>query len=140
MKTHKMQLLYCKRYYDRNKEKISKKQKEKYQKNKEQINERCKNYYHKNKEKIKERYNKNKTNFHILEIEEPTNVETTSIRAFYKYKDTDIFVINMVRLSRNDIVIRFNYISEPDKVFRMKLEHMTMFVDEGELSFVSFIE
>ena len=50
MKTHKMHLLYCKRYYDRNKEKISKKQKENYQKNKEQKNERCKNYYQKNKE------------------------------------------------------------------------------------------
>ena len=140
MRTHKMQLLYCKRYYDRNKEKISKKQKENYQKNKEQIKERCKNYYQKNKEQIKERYNKNKMNFHTLETEVPQNVETTSIRAFYKYKDDDIFVINMVRISRNNIVIRFNYVSDPAKVFRMKLEHMTMLIDEGELSFVSFIE
>lgn len=80
------------------------------------------------------------TLYEILELEEPKNVETTSIRAYYKYKSSDIFVINMVRLSRNNIVIRFNYISEPDKVFRMKLEHMTMFVDDGELAFMSFIE
>lgn len=80
------------------------------------------------------------TVYETLETEVPQNVETTSIRAFYKYKGSEIFVINMVRLSRNNIVIRFNYVSEPDKVFRMKLEHMTMFVDEGDLSFVSFIE
>ena len=80
------------------------------------------------------------TVYETLETEVPQNVETTSIRAFYKYKDKDIFIKNMVRLSRNNIVIRFNYISDPDKVFHMKLEHMTMFVDEGELSFVSFIE
>lgn len=80
------------------------------------------------------------TVYETLETEEPTNVETTSIRAFYKYKSSDIFVINMVRLSRNNIVIRFKYTSDPDKVFHMKLEHMTMLIDEGELSFVSFIE
>ena len=80
------------------------------------------------------------TLYEILETEEPTNVETTSIRAFYKYKGSDIFVKNMVRLSRNNIVIRFNYISDPNKIFHMKLEHMTILIDEGELSFVSFIE
>lgn len=80
------------------------------------------------------------TVYETLETEVPQNVETTSIRAFYKYKGSEIFVINMVRLSRNNIVIRFNYVSDPDKVFHMKLEHMTMFIDEGDLSFVSFIE
>ena len=76
----------------------------------------------------------------ILEIEEVKNVETTAINALYKYKGIDIFVKNMVRLSRNNIVIRFNYISDPNKIFCMKLEHMTMLIDEGELLFVSFIE
>ena len=80
------------------------------------------------------------TVYEILETEEVKNVETTAINALYKYKSSNIFVKNMVRLGRNNIVIRFNYISDPDKVFRMKLEHMTMLIDNGELAFVSFIE
>ena len=80
------------------------------------------------------------TLYEILEIEEVKNVETTAINALYKYNNKGIVIINMVRLSRNNIVIRFNYISDPNKIFRMKLEHMTMLIDDGELSFVSFIE
>ena len=80
------------------------------------------------------------TLYEILEIEEVKNVETTAINALYKYNNKGIVIINMIRLSRNNIVIRFNYISDPNKIFRMKLEHMTMLIDDGELSFVSFIE
>lgn len=80
------------------------------------------------------------TAYEILETEEVKNVETTAINALYKYNNKDIVMINMVRLSRNNIVIRFNYTSDQNKIFRMMLEHMTMLIDEGELSFVSFIE
>ena len=80
------------------------------------------------------------TVYEILETEEVKNVETTAINALYKYNNKDIVIINMVRLSRNNIVIRFNYISDQNKIFRMKLEHMTILIDEGELSFISFIE